>query len=257
MGQGVRYAMPDAHHPLGTDRLGRDVWARLAHGGRVSLALCVMSVGLAMSLGIVIGAAAGIAGARTDDAIMRVVDGMLSFPRILLLLTVAAIAPPGALTLGVALAATGWMGMARIVRAEIRRIREREFVEAAIASGVGRMGLVWRHLLPNTMGPVLVAATLNAGTVILLESSLSFSRTGRAAARTELGRDGFRRARRTQHRVVGERGACNRHHHGGDGIQSGRATDCVTRSARARHLRPRDNEGTGCRWTSSRRTIRA
>lgn len=174
IGEGARYAAPDVHHPLGTDRLGRDVWARVAHGGRASLALCVLSVGLAVGFGIVVGAAAGVAGSRTDGVLMRVVDGMLAFPRILLLLTVAALAPPGVLTVGVALAATGWMGIARIVRGEIRRIREREFVEAAIASGVGRTGLVWRHLLPNTVGPVVVAATLSAGTVILLESSLSF-----------------------------------------------------------------------------------
>jgi peptide/nickel transport system permease protein len=174
IGDGIRYATPDASHPLGTDRLGRDVWARVVHGGRATLALAIVSVGLAMIAGIAVGATAGIAGRRADEALMRVVDGMLAFPRILLLLTVAALAAPGVLTLGIALAATGWMGIARIVRTEVRRLREREFVEAAIAAGVGRMGLVWRHLLPNTMGPVLVAATLNAGTVILLESSLSF-----------------------------------------------------------------------------------
>jgi peptide/nickel transport system permease protein len=174
MGAGVRYATPDASHPLGTDRFGRDVWARVAHGGQSSLALCILSVGLAVVIGVVVGAGSAIAGARTDNILMRVVDGMLAFPRILLLLTVAALAAPGALTLGIALAATGWMGIARIVRTEVRRMREREFVEAAIASGVGKLGLVWRHLLPNTVGPVIVAATLNAGTVILLESSLSF-----------------------------------------------------------------------------------
>ncbi|HET6349358.1 MAG TPA: ABC transporter permease [Candidatus Krumholzibacteria bacterium] len=174
MGAGQRYAAPGGGHPLGTDRFGRDVWARVAHGGEVSLALCIMAVGLGTLLGVLIGTAAGTAGRRTDDVLMRVVDGMLSFPRILLLLMVAALAAPGVWTLGISLAATGWMGIARIVRGEVRRMREREFVDAAIASGVGKMGLVWRHLLPNTVGPVVVAATLNAGTVILLESSLSF-----------------------------------------------------------------------------------
>jgi peptide/nickel transport system permease protein len=174
IGGGMRYAPPDASHVLGTDRLGRDVWARVAHGGRATLALCVLAVGLATLLGVLIGAVAGMVGRRADDVLMRVVDGMLAFPRILLLLTVAALASPGVLVLGVALAATGWMGVARIVRGEVRRLRTREFADAAIASGVGKMGLVWRHLLPNTLGPVIVAATLNAGTVILLESSLSF-----------------------------------------------------------------------------------
>jgi peptide/nickel transport system permease protein len=174
MGEGARYATPSASHVLGTDRLGRDVWARVAQGGRATLALCLLSVGLAGMIGVVIGAASGSAGRRTDDALMRLVDGMLAFPRILLLLTVAAVASPGVWTLGIALAATGWMGIARIVRGEVRRMREREFADAAIASGVGRVRLVWHHLLPNAVGPVIVAATLNAGTVILLESSLSF-----------------------------------------------------------------------------------
>ena len=174
MGTGARYAPPERAHVLGTDRLGRDVWARVAHGGRATLTLCIVSVGLAVLIGVAVGATSGIAGRRTDDVMMRVVDGMLAFPRILLLLTVAAIAAPGVWSLGLALAATGWMGIARIVRGEVRRLREREFAEAAIATGVGRTRLVWRHLLPNTVGPVVVAATLNAGTVILLESSLSF-----------------------------------------------------------------------------------
>jgi peptide/nickel transport system permease protein len=174
LGAGIRYAPPGAAHVLGTDRLGRDVWARVAHGGQSTLSLCVLSVGLAMSFGVLVGAVAGVSGPFIDDVLMRCVDGMLAFPRILWLLAVAALARPGALTLGIALAATGWMGIARIVRGEIRRLREREFVDAAIASGVGRAGLVWRHLLPHTIGHVIVAATLNAGTVILLESSLSF-----------------------------------------------------------------------------------
>jgi peptide/nickel transport system permease protein len=174
LGDGVRYAAPDDAHALGTDRLGRDVWARVAHGGRATLALCIIAVSLAVVIGVAVGALAGIAGRRTDDALMRVVDGMLAFPRIVLLLTVAAFAAPGPGTLALALAATGWMGIARIVRGEVRRMREREFADAAIAAGAGKMRLVWRHLLPNTVGPVVVAATLNAGTVILLESSLSF-----------------------------------------------------------------------------------
>jgi len=174
MGVGARYAPPGAEHVLGTDRLGRDVWARVAHGGQTTLVLCIVSVGLATLFGVLVGAVAGISGRIVDDALMRWVDGMLAFPRILLLLAVAALARPGALTLGLALAATGWMGIARIVRGEIRRTRGREFAQAAIASGVGKTGLVWRHLLPHTIGHVVVAATLNAGAVILLESSLSF-----------------------------------------------------------------------------------
>lgn len=170
----ARYAPPSASHPMGTDRFARDVWSRVAHGGRATFALCLLAVGLAVVIGTAVGAVSGAVPARADDALMRVVDGMLAFPRILLLLTVVAVAPPGALTLGVALAATGWMGIARIVRGEVRRMREREFVEAAVAAGAGRVRLVWRHMLPNTTGHVVVAATLNAGAVVVLESSLSF-----------------------------------------------------------------------------------
>jgi peptide/nickel transport system permease protein len=174
MAGGARYAPPGAEHVLGADRFGRDVWSRVVHGGRISLALCVVSVGLATMLGVLVGALSAMSGRFVDEVLMRWVDGMLAFPRILLLLAVAALARPGALTLGLALAATGWMGIARIVRGEIRRMRGREFAEAAIAAGVGKMGLVWRHLLPHTIGHVAIAATLNAGAVILLESSLSF-----------------------------------------------------------------------------------
>ena len=169
-----RYQAPGGDHVLGTDRFGRDVWSRVAHGARASLALSALSVALAVAFGTWVGALAGIAPARTDDVIMRGVDGMLAFPRLLLLLTVVALAPPGLLTLGLAVAAPSWMGVARIVRGEVRRMRSREFVDAAIATGVGRARLVARHLLPNAVGHVVVAATLNAGTVILLESSLSF-----------------------------------------------------------------------------------
>ena len=174
MGAGARYAAPGTEHVLGTDRFGRDVWARVAHGGQTTLALCIVSVALATIFGVLVGAVAGMSGAVVDEVLMRCVDGMLAFPRILLLLAVAALARPGSMTLGIALAATGWMGIARIVRGEIRRMRGREFAEAAVAAGVGKMGLVWRHLLPHTVGHVVIAATLNAGTVILLESSLSF-----------------------------------------------------------------------------------
>lgn len=174
MSAGARYTTPGAGHVLGTDRFGRDVWARVAHGGKTTLVLCIVSVTLATVLGIVIGAIAAMSRPAIDNVLMRGVDGMLAFPRILLLLAVAALARPGVMTLGLALAATGWMGVARIVRGELRRMRGREFAEAAVAAGVGRMALVWRHLLPHTIGHVVIAATLNAGAVILLESSLSF-----------------------------------------------------------------------------------
>ncbi len=176
----VRYSAPSADHPLGTDRFGRDVWARLVYGARASFAVCALSVALAMVIGTVFGALSGIAPRRVDDIMMRVVDGLLSFPRLLLILTAVALVPPGAGTLAVFIAATGWMGLARIVRGEVRRMRLREFVEAAVATGVATPRLLARHLMPNAVGAVVVAATLNAGTVILIESTLSFLGLGLA-----------------------------------------------------------------------------
>jgi peptide/nickel transport system permease protein len=176
----TRYQAPSTSHPMGTDRFGRDVWSRVVHGGRASFGVCALSVALAVAIGTLFGAVSGIAPRRLDDAMMRGVDGLLSFPRLLLLLTAVALAPPGAGTLAVFIAVTGWMGMARIVRGEVRRMRGREFVDAAVATGVGKSRLLARHLLPNALGALVVAATLNAGTVILVESSLSFLGLGLA-----------------------------------------------------------------------------
>jgi peptide/nickel transport system permease protein len=176
----TRYEAPSASHPMGTDRFGRDVWSRVVHGGRASFGVCILSVALAVALGTLFGAISGIAPRRLDDAMMRGVDGLLSFPRLLLLLTAVALAPPGPGTLAVFIAMTGWMGLARIVRGEVRRMRGREFVQAAVATGVGRTRLLAQHLLPNALGALVVAATLNAGTVILVESSLSFLGLGLA-----------------------------------------------------------------------------
>jgi peptide/nickel transport system permease protein len=170
----TRYAPPDASHPMGTDRFGRDVWARVVYGGRASFGVCALSVLLAAGFGTALGAVSGMAHARVDAALMRLVDAMLSFPRLLLLLAAVAFLPPSPALLALLIAGTSWMGIARIVRGEVRRLRAREFVDAAVASGMGRGRIVLRHILPNAAGPVIVAATLGAGTVILLESSLSF-----------------------------------------------------------------------------------
>ncbi len=176
----TRYQAPSGSHPMGTDRFGRDVWSRLVYGGRASFGVCALSVALAVAMGALFGALSGMAPRRLDDAMMRIVDGLLSFPRLLLILTAVALVPPGAGTLAVFIAATGWMGMARIVRGEVRRMRSREFVDAAIATGVAKPRLFARHLLPNALGALVVAATLNAGAVILVESSLSFLGLGLA-----------------------------------------------------------------------------
>ncbi len=175
-----RFEAPSLAHAMGTDRFGRDVWARVVYGGRASFGVCALSMAIAVAIGTLYGAVSGIAPRRVDDAMMRVVDGLLSFPRLLLLLTAVALVPPGAGTLAVFIAVTGWMGMARIVRGEVRRMRAREFVEAAIATGVTRPRLLAHHVMPNALGALVVAATLNAGTVIVIESSLSFLGLGLA-----------------------------------------------------------------------------
>ncbi len=170
----TRYQEPSAAHPMGTDKFGRDVWSRVLFGARASLSIGVVSVALAVLLGLLVGVTAGYAGGLVDDVLMRFVDGLLSFPRLLLVLTLVALFSNSFVLLVVVISATGWMGIARLVRGEIIRLKRREFVQAAVATGLGSARVVARHLLPNSLGPVIVAAALNVGAVILLESYLSF-----------------------------------------------------------------------------------
>jgi ABC-type dipeptide/oligopeptide/nickel transport system permease subunit len=170
----TRYQGPSSEHPMGTDKLGRDVWSRVLYGARTSLGVAFAAVLLAALFGVAYGAVAGFAGRRLDDAMMRVVDGLLAFPRLVFVLTLVALFPNSLALLIFAIAATGWMGVARLVRGEILRLKDRDFVQAAVATGLGRGRLVARHLLPNAAGPVIVSTTLSVGGVILLESYLSF-----------------------------------------------------------------------------------
>jgi len=165
---------PSARHVLGTDQLGRDVLARMLYGSRVSLAVGFVSVGIATVIGLVLGAAAGYRGGLLDAAIMRLVDLMLVFPRFFLLLAVLAFLTPSIWTIMVVIGLTGWMGVARLVRAEFLALREREFVLWSQSIGASEFRIVWRHILPNAMAPVLVAMTLGIPAAILTESGLSF-----------------------------------------------------------------------------------
>jgi peptide/nickel transport system permease protein len=166
---------PSLAHPFGTDDLSRDILSRVANGGRISLAVATLSVALSVTLGAAIGLIAGYWGGAVDAALMRLVDAALAIPRLFLLLLVLAVweqVPLGVMIL--LIGATGWFGTGRLVRGEALRLREESYVRAAEALGASRRRIIFRHLLPNTAGPLLVAATLGVGDVILLEAGLSF-----------------------------------------------------------------------------------
>jgi peptide/nickel transport system permease protein len=166
---------PSGEHLFGTDALNRDVLSRVVWGGRVSLTIALLAVALAISLGAIVGLVSGYAGGWVDIILMRLVDGALAIPRLFVLLLVLAVFTP--IPLGVfilVLGTTGWFAVSRIVRGEALRLRHELYVQAAHALGAGGTRVIFRHLLPNALGPLLVAATLGVGDVILLEAGLSF-----------------------------------------------------------------------------------
>ena len=165
---------PSAHHWLGTDQLGRDVASRLMLGARISLSVGVIAVSIAIIIGSAIGACAGLYGGWVDAVLMRCVDTMLAIPTIFLLLAIIALVGPSIELIMVIIGLTSWMGVARLVRADVLTLKEREFVLAAKALGASSWRLITVHLLPNAIGPVLVSATLGVGGAILTESALSF-----------------------------------------------------------------------------------
>lgn len=165
---------PSRSHWFGTDQLGRDVLSRIFYGSRVSLAVGFVSVGIATVIGVLLGSLAGYGGGLLDATIMRLVDLMLVFPRFFLLLAVLAFLQPSIWTIMAVIGLTVWMGVARLVRAEFLSLKEREFVIWSQSIGATAFRIIWRHILPNAMPPVLVAMTLGIPAAILTESGLSF-----------------------------------------------------------------------------------
>ncbi|MGE4491859.1 MAG: ABC transporter permease [Syntrophotalea sp.] len=171
---GHQLLAPCPEYPLGTDDLGRDVLARILHGARISLLVGFVAVGISTCIGIVIGALSGYYGGWIDGVIMRFVDIMLCFPSFFLILAVVAFLEPSIWNIMIVIGLTSWMGIARLVRAEFLSLRERDYVLAAKALGARDGRIIFRHILPNALSPILVSATLGVAGAILVESALSF-----------------------------------------------------------------------------------
>ncbi|HEY0593773.1 MAG TPA: nickel transporter permease [Thermoanaerobaculia bacterium] len=165
---------PSKEHPLGLDDLGRDVLSRVVYGARVSLRVGFSVVVLASTVGILLGAVAGYFGGKVDTAIMRLSDVLLAFPGILLAIALVAVLGPSLNNVVLALSVIGWVGYARLVRGQILKVRQMEFVTAAEALGARSPRIIFHHLLPNVLSPVIVMATLGLAGAILAEAALSF-----------------------------------------------------------------------------------
>jgi peptide/nickel transport system permease protein len=165
---------PSAQHWLGTDKLGRDVMAGIVHGSRISLSVGFVAVGIALVIGVILGAVAGYFGSWVDLTISRLFEIMLSIPMFFLLITIAAVLPPSIFLTMAIIGLTGWVGIARFTRNEFLKIRNLDYVTAALALGVSDRKIMFRHILPNALAPVIVSVVLGIAGAILLESSLSF-----------------------------------------------------------------------------------
>ncbi len=165
---------PSWQHWFGTDIQGRDVWARLVYGARVSLSVGVISQGIALTLGIILGLIAGYYGKWVDELVMRLADVTLAFPTLLLLIALVAALQPSLTVVFITIGVVGWAGMARLVRGQVLVVREMEFVQAERALGAGDVRILIRHILPSVVAPVVIAGTLGVAGAIMAESSLSF-----------------------------------------------------------------------------------
>lgn len=165
---------PSAAHWLGTDLIGRDVWSRVAHGGRTSVAVGILAVGLYVLVGAALGALAGYFGGWVDHLIMRLVDTVLSVPLLLMVIVFVSVIGPSLFSVITVIGLLGWPGTARLVRGQFLSLREEEFIMAARVVGASDLRIIVHHMMPNTLGPLTVLATFGVATAILLEASLSF-----------------------------------------------------------------------------------
>lgn len=165
---------PSMAHWLGTDRFGRDILSRILYGARISLSIGFIATLISVTLGTVLGAIAGYFGGKTDAVLMRFTDMVLSFPRLILLIMIVALFSPSIAVIIAVLGLTQWPNTTRIVRGDVLSLREREFIQAAHALGMGRARIIFKHLIPNVLAPVIVTATLGIGNTIVLEAGLSF-----------------------------------------------------------------------------------
>ncbi|HWT29078.1 MAG TPA: ABC transporter permease, partial [Methylophilaceae bacterium] len=178
---------PSALHYMGTDGLGRDVFSRMLHGARISLLVGIVAVGIATAIGVVLGALAGYYRGWVDILIMRTVDVMLSIPTFFLILAVIAFLTPSIWNIMIVIGLTSWMGVTRLVRAEFLSLREREFVMASQTLGAKDRRLIFRHLLPNSLTPIIVSSVLGVASAVLVESGLSFLGLGVQAPQASWG----------------------------------------------------------------------
>lgn len=173
-----RLLTPSLEHLCGTDQFGRDVFARIIHGGRLSLSLSIISMSIAVAIGAFIGAVAGYYGGRVDDVLMRLMDILLAIPPMLMSISIVAALGQSMVNLLIALAIAYIPVFARVIRSTILSIKGQEFVEAARACGTSNARIILRHIIPNAIGPIIVEATLTMGAAILVISSLSFMGLG-------------------------------------------------------------------------------
>ncbi len=178
---------PSMQHWMGTDGLGRDVLSRMLFGGRISLLVGLVAVGISTAIGILLGALAGFYRGWVDTFIMRIVDVMLSIPSFFLILAVIAFLTPSIINIMIVIGLTSWMGVTRLVRAEFLSLNEREFVMASRTLGAKNARLIFTHLLPNSLTPIIVSAVLGVAGAVLMESGLSFLGLGVQAPQASWG----------------------------------------------------------------------